>query len=221
MDAYNFIQNWPWRKTKAGVTARDNARYATIENNFFCWKNLIRCLPTFSTEKGKNYSFQVALLCSKYCSMDKSINPEILNKYLTFITENVVCVCYIRTPRCFLALCFGEISPFEVRNVHKFLNIFYISTKQQNTNIILSVWNQNNKIWEMGYKYLKSCFYNEKNWNLSSPQVYLKLFLGTLSLLHWPVFQYTILSSSAQLRQWKCHRRAKRMNPRYLLRDLT
>jgi hypothetical protein len=94
MDAYNFIQKWSWRTTQAGATARDNARYSMIEINFFYWKNLIRCLPTFPLKTEKKYSFQVALFCSKHCSMDKSINPEILNKYSTFITENVVCVCY-------------------------------------------------------------------------------------------------------------------------------
>jgi len=56
----------------------------------------------------------------------------------------------------FLALCFGEISPLEVRNLRKFPNIFYISTEQQNIKIILSAWNQHNKMWEIFYKYLES-----------------------------------------------------------------
>jgi hypothetical protein len=39
----------------------------------------------------------------------------------------------------FLVLGFGEISPFEVLNLHKFHNKFYIYTEKQNTNIILSI----------------------------------------------------------------------------------
>jgi hypothetical protein len=93
----------------------------------------------------------------------RSVLFQILQNGQVHKPQNPEQIFDLHTPECcmrllkantsvFLALCFREISLFEVRNVHKFPNIFYVSTEQQNTNTVLSVWNQNNKIWEMLYK---------------------------------------------------------------------
>ena len=146
-----------------------------IENNFFYWKKLVRCLPTFSTENRKK--IQLAGLSGLFQILQhghvfKPRNPEQI-----FYLHNRECGMPVlnRNTSVFLALSFGEILPFEVRKVHKFPNIIYISTEEQNTNIILNVWNQNNKIWEIFYKYPESRVFTMRKTEIFHLHTYIKI----------------------------------------------